>query len=130
MPANGYAYRDWLGGQVPNYDYVFTFSDKELDTYAMAHWWNLHGPNAPPNQQDYFKNDKWSRQSTTSYSVIARLLKQGGAEEFHHVHSPSVGKNWRQGDLTDYASRVVAIIASGGAGAANKTVRNRDTAQR
>jgi hypothetical protein len=86
--------------------YLYTFNDNELDTTAMLNWWNNHGPGVRREDQDFFKNDKWGRESITSYSVIARLLKQGGAQELRNVDSPSVGKNWRKEDLITYARNI------------------------
>jgi hypothetical protein len=117
------------------YHWAWTFSDRELDTFAMEYWWHTHGPGPAghvvqrPNP-DIFKNNKWSQRSRNMYSVVARLLKQGGAKELLGVDSPRIDHNWTEILLTNYANNIAAAAGGNGALPQVAQVADRTRAQR
>jgi len=89
------------------FTFAWTFHESELDLHAIQTWWDNHNAAEDP---DIFKNNSLGKPSRTTFSVIARLLKQGGAEELWHVSSPSL-LTWEEGDLLRYVKRLREAIA-------------------
>jgi hypothetical protein len=87
----------------------WTFTDTELDVGAVQYWWANHGPGT--SREDFFKNNSAGVPSKTSFSVVARLLKQGGAKEILHVASPKL-ISWGKLDLINYVTMMIAAAAS------------------
>lgn len=86
------------------FTFAWTFTDHELDVNAVQYWWANHGPHS--NQQDFFKNNSIGNANETTFSVVARLLKQVGADEVLHVSSPSL-LNWGRDDLVGYVKQII-----------------------
>lgn len=86
------------------FSFAWTFTDHELDVNAAQYWWDHHGPDS--NQPDFFKNNTIGKASETTFSVVARLLKQAGADEVLHVSSPSL-MSWDRNDLIGYVKKVI-----------------------
>jgi len=86
------------------FTFAWTFTDQELDVNAAQYWWDHHGPDS--GQPDFFKNNSIKVASETTFSAVARLLKQAGAEEVLHVSSPSL-MSWGRDDLVGYVKRII-----------------------
>jgi hypothetical protein len=110
LPADAeYRTLDGAHEGVLPFTFAWTFFESELDLQAIQTWWDNHHSGADP---DIFKNNSLGKPSRTGYSVVARLLKQGGAEELWHVNSPSL-LNWEEGDLIRYVKNLREAIARG-----------------
>jgi hypothetical protein len=90
------------------FGFAYTFYDTELDLGAVAAWWQGQKGRADP---DIFKNNTVGWVSRTTFSAVARLLKQGGAEEVLKVHSPKL-LSWGKGALVQYLNDLIAAAAA------------------